>query len=257
MEDQKTTIYNDLKNKHIFITGGATGIGAEMVRAFSQQGAVVSFIDKDVASATVLCEEVDASGGERPWFKNVDVTKVSTLEGAIESAVKDLGPVYALINNVANDTRYSPEEINEDSWRNSLAVNLDPAFFASKAAYPSMKQNNKGSIINFSSINALLGPANMPAYVTAKAGLIGMTKALANDYGEANVRVNAILPGWVVTPRQLDKWLTPEAEAEWRNHVALKERLMPSEVAKLALFLASSDSKMITGQSFVIDAGRT
>ena len=257
MVDQKTTIYNDLKNKHIFITGGATGIGAEMVRAFSQQGALVSFIDMDATSASGLCKEVDASSGVRPWFKNVDVTKVSALEGSIESAVKDLGPVYTLINNVANDARHSPEEMDEDRWRNSLAINLDPAFFASKTAYPSMKKNNKGSIINFSSINALLGPANMPAYVTAKAGLIGMTKALANDYGEANVRVNAILPGWVVTPRQLDKWLTPEAEAEWRSHVALKERLMPIEVAKLTLFLASSDSKMITGQSFVIDAGRT
>lgn len=257
MNSNKTTIYHDLKGQHVFITGGATGIGAEMVRTFAAQGARVAFIDYDEINARQLCDDLMNDQFHKPWFKKVDVTNVNSLENAIVDAIKEFGPVYALINNVANDDRHSPEEMNEEKWRASLAVNLDPAFFASKAVYESMKLNHQGSIINFSSINALLGPANMPAYVTAKAGLVGMTKALSKDYGDDNVRVNAILPGWVITDRQIEKWLTPEAEEEWKKLVALKDRIMPRDVAKLAIFLASSDSKMITGQSFVIDAGRT
>ena len=257
MMNDKTTIYHDLNDQHIFITGGAAGIGAEIVRAFSKQGAKVAVIDYDEKNALSLCKEVKKKRSDAPWFKKVDVRNVAALESAIKEAIIELGPVYALINNVANDQRHSPEEMNEQKWRNSLAVNLDPAFFASKAVFESMRGNNGGSVINFSSINALLGPENMPAYVTAKAGLIGMTKALSNDYGDDNIRVNVILPGWVVTDRQLEKWLTPEAEEEWKKLVAIKDRILPEDVAKLALFLASSDSSMITGQSFVIDAGRT
>ena len=142
-------------------------------------------------------------------------------------------------------------------WRDCLAINLDAAFFAAQAAAPVMAANGGGSIINFSSINATLGPSNMPGYVSAKAGLLGMTKALAKDYGADFVRVNAISPGWVVTQRQLDTWLTPEEEAAWMTQVALPRRLMPEDVANLALFLASNDSHMITGQNFTIDGGRT
>ena len=144
-----------------------------------------------------------------------------------------------------------------------MAINLDATFFAAQAAAKIMSEASSearkqgGSIINFSSINALLGPANMPGYVAAKAGIVGLSKALAADYGEADIRVNAILPGWVVTQRQLDTWLTPEAEAGWMEQVSLKQRLLPEEVANLALFLAADDSRMITGQSFTIDGGRT
>ena len=144
-----------------------------------------------------------------------------------------------------------------------MAINLDATFFAAQAAAKIMSEARSearkqgGSIINFSSINALLGPANMPGYVAAKAGIVGLSKALAADYGEADIRVNAILPGWVVTQRQLDTWLTPEAEAGWMEQVSLKQRLLPEEVANLALFLAADDSRMITGQSFTIDGGRT
>ena len=138
-----------------------------------------------------------------------------------------------------------------------MAINLDAAFFAAQASAPLMAAQGGGSIINFSSINALLGPQQMPGYVSAKAGLIGMTKALARDYGPDLVRVNAILPGWVVTERQLQTWLTPEEEALWMQQVALPKRLMPDDVAQLALFLGAQDSAIITGQSFTIDGGRT
>jgi NAD(P)-dependent dehydrogenase (short-subunit alcohol dehydrogenase family) len=162
-----------------------------------------------------------------------------------------------LINNAANDHRHDPSELTAQDWRDCMAVNLDAAFFACQAAAAIMVHDGGGSIVNFSSINALLGPANMPGYVAAKAGIIGLTKALAADYGGWGIRVNAVLPGWVATERQLHTWLTPEAEADWMRHVALKQRLLPADVANLSLFLAADDSRMITGQNFVIDAGRT
>ncbi|MFK8049379.1 MAG: SDR family NAD(P)-dependent oxidoreductase [Halioglobus sp.] len=249
--------YPSLAGQLVFITGGATGIGAAMVEAFARQGAQVAFIDLDDEAAGTLVEQVESEFGLRPWFQKVDVVDVDALKASIASAIGEHGPLHTLINNVANDTRHSPMETGPAQWRSCLAVNLDASFYAAQCAFESMSKLERGSIINFSSINALLGPANMPGYVTAKAGLIGMTKALASDFGESGIRVNAILPGWVVTDRQLDKWLTPEAEAEWMKHVSLKTRLMPDDVANLAIFLAADESSMITGQSFTIDGGRT
>lgn len=249
--------YPSLSGQLVFITGGATGIGAAMVEAFARQGAQVAFIDLDVGAAEPLVQQIESEFGMRPWFQKVDVVDVDALKGSIATAIDEHGPLHTLINNVANDTRHSPMETGPAEWRSCLAVNLDASFYTAQCAFENMSKLERGSIINFSSINALLGPANMPGYVTAKAGLIGMTKALARDFGESGIRVNAILPGWVVTDRQLDKWLTPEAEAEWMKHVALKKRLMPDDVANLAIFLAADESSMITGQSFTIDGGRT
>jgi NAD(P)-dependent dehydrogenase (short-subunit alcohol dehydrogenase family) len=252
-----TTNYPSLDGRCVFITGGATGIGAAMVEAFALQGSKVAFVDLDADAAHVLSASLKDLTGSSPWFQAVDVTDTQALQASIKAAVEELGPLQALINNAANDNRHSPAEVTTESWRDCMAINLDAAFFAAQTAAELMTRQSGGSIINFSSINALLGPSNMPGYVTAKAGVLGMTKALARDYGGSAIRVNAILPGWVVTERQLSSWLTPEAEADWMQQVALKERLQPSEVANLALFLAADDSRMITGQSFTIDAGRT
>lgn len=230
----------------MFITGGATGIGAELVRAFAAQCAQVHFIDIDDAAGRQLAAETGAQ------FECVDVTDIAGLKSAILRS----GPVHVLINNVANDARHDPLTMTEASWRQCLAVNLDPAFFAAQTVIPMMQAAAGGAIINVSSINALLGPEEMPGYVTAKAGLLGMTKSLARQYGVDRIRVNALLPGWVVTDRQLEKWLTPETELAWTGLVAIKDRILPSHVASLALFLAADDSAMITGQQFIIDAGR-
>lgn len=245
------TVYPSLDGQAVFVTGGATGIGAALVEAFAEQGARVAFIDLEEQAGTALAQSTGA------WFRAVDVTNVAALKNSIGAATAELGPMLALVNNVGNDTRHSPQELSADDWRRNLAVNLDAAFFAAQAVYPGMQSIGRGSIINLSSINAVLGPPNMPAYVTAKAGLIGMSKALARDYGDAGVRVNAVLPGWVVTERQLEKWLTPEAEAAWMQQVALQQRLLPQHVASLVLFLAADDSAMLTGQSLTIDGGRT
>ena len=219
----ESTHYPSLAGRCVFITGGATGIGAAMVEAFAMQSAKVAFVDLDSTAAQALCDKVEEQCGTRPWFQSADVTDVPALQNAIHDAVAELGPLQALINNAANDNRHSPSEVTAQSWRDCMAINLDAAFFAAQAAADIMQKQGRGSIINFSSINALLGPANMPGYVTAKAGLVGMTKALARDYGDSEIRVNAILPGWVVTDRQLQTWLTPEAEADWMKQVALKQ----------------------------------
>ena len=249
--------YPSLQDQCIFITGGATGIGAALVKAFAQQGANVAFVDIDADSAKQLINELESEQGPKLWYQAIDVTNVQALQQAILDADAQLGSVSVLVNNAANDMRHAPADVTAQSWRDCMAINLDAAFFAAQAAAGLMTQRNSGSIINFSSINALLGPSNMPGYVTAKAGIIGLTKALARDYGPNGVRVNAILPGWVATERQLQTWLTPDEESRWMQQVALQERLLPEDVANLALFLAANESKMITGQSFTVDAGRT
>lgn len=244
--------YPSLKDRGVFITGGATGIGAALVRAFHAQGANVAFVDIDAAAGEVLAKSLP---GAR--FRRVDVTDTAALETAIAAAPAVTGPITVLVNNVANDTRAAAANTDAAAWRASLAVNLDPTFLASRAVRAGMDEAGGGSIINFSSINATLGPAELAAYVAAKGAVNALTKSLAREWGAQGIRVNAIAPGWVVTERQLALWLTPEAEAEWMKQVALPSRLQPDDVARLALFLASDDSAMITGQVMTIDGGRT
>lgn len=248
--------YPSLAGRRVFITGGATGIGAEMVAAFSEQGAHVGHIDLAEKAAVALADGLEAAGQARPWFRRVDVTDTAALKHTIADFAASAGGLDVLVNNVANDTRHDPLALSEDGWRRCMAVNLDCAFFASQSAAALMRAGGGGAIINISSINALLGPADMPGYVTAKAGLLGLTKAFARQYGRDRIRVNTILPGWVVTQRQLDLWLTEEAEAAWMDEVCLKDRIDPRDAANLALFLAADDSRMITNQQFIIDGGR-
>lgn len=250
-------IYPSLAGRRVFITGGASGIGAAMVEAFSAQGAVVGHLDLAEDAAAELAARIEQDGHVRPWFRRVDVSDVPALQAALADFAAENGGFDVLVNNVANDTRHDALTTTEDGWRRIMAVNLDCAFFAAQRAVELMLAGGTGgAIVNFSSITALLGPGDMPGYVTAKAGLLGMTKALARRFGPDGIRVNAILPGWVVTQRQLDLWLTPEAEAEWMEQVCLKRRIEPGDAANLALFLAADDSRMITNQQFVIDGGR-
>ena len=236
-----------------FVTGGASGIGAAFVQAFHDQGAKVAFVDLDEAAGQALAGKLGASA----WFRRCDVTDADALRAAIRDAAAALGPITVLINNVANDTREIAAEVTPEAWRKGLAVNLDPAFIAAVAVYPMMKAAGGGSIVNVSSINAILGPGELPTYSAAKGAINSLSKSLAHAWGPDRIRVNALSPGWVVTRRQLELWLTPEAEAEWSKLVALKERIMPEDIARAALFLASDDSRMMTGQNMVVDAGRT
>lgn len=249
--------YPSLAGKVILITGGASGIGAVMVAAFMRQNAQVLFVDVLKEQGEALCNKLDKELGRAPVFKHLDTTDIDALQTFIATIADIHQRLDILINNVANDTRHSPLDIDQQGWRDCMAVNLDSTFFACQSAIRLMRNNRSGNIINMSSINVLIGPKQMPGYVAAKAALNGLSKSLANQYGEYGIRVNTILPGWVATDRQLALWLTPEADKEWQKAVALRGQLEPIHVANMALFLAADDSAMITGQQFVIDAGRT
>jgi len=250
------THYASLADRAVFITGGATGIGAKLVEAFVAQGSRVGFIDIAETEGEQLAAELRAQFGQTVEFQHCDVTQVDQLRHAIRSMAKTCGDFTVLINNVGNDQRYDPRYMSEQAWYNSLAVNLHPSFFAAQTVQPLMVRQGGGSIINFSSINALFGPAKLTSYNTAKAAILGLSKSLARDFGPDKIRVNTIVPGWVITERQLKRWLTPEAEAWWMDQVCLKERILPEDVARLALFLASDDARMITAQKFIVDGGR-
>ncbi|HEY8570976.1 SDR family oxidoreductase [Phenylobacterium sp.] len=243
--------YPSLRDKVVFVTGGASGIGATFVSEFHAQGSKVAFVDLSEDEGRALSGKLAGS-----WFRRCDVTDAFALQSAIRDAAEALGPITVLINNVANDTRHDAASVTPEQWRKALAVNLDPAMVASVAVYPMMKQAGGGSIVNVSSINAIWGPGHMPAYVAAKGAINSLSKGLGREWGPDRIRVNALSPGWVITPRQLELWLTPEAEAEWSKLVALKDRLMPEDIARMAMFLAADDSRMITGQNFIVDAGR-
>ena len=247
--------YPSLESKSVFITGGATGIGAAMVKAFSRQKSNVYFVDINKEKGNEI-ERTLREEGLQTTFKYCDITETPALEASILDAASIYGEISVLINNAADDSRYDIEELNSQTWQHSLDVNLTPAFFASKVVSPMMEKIGGGSIINFSTINVLFGPKKMAGYITAKSGILGLTKAMAHELGEYSIRVNAVLPGWVATERQLKDWLTPEAEKEWQESVCIKERIDPKDVAQLALFLAADDSSKITSQQFIIDCGR-
>jgi NAD(P)-dependent dehydrogenase (short-subunit alcohol dehydrogenase family) len=242
--------YPSLRDRVVFVTGGASGIGASFVEQFAAQGCKVAFVDLQADAGEALARRI---GG---WFRRCDVTDAPALQGAICDAAAALGPITVLINNVADDTRGAADELTPEAWRKALAVNLDPALIASVAVHPMMKAAGGGAIVNVSSINALWGPAELAAYVAAKGAINSLSKSLAREWGGDRIRVNALSPGWVVTERQLRLWLTPEAEAEWSKQVALKDRILPEDIARAALFLASDESRMMTGQNLIVDAGR-
>lgn len=244
--------YSSLRDKVVFITGGATGIGAVMVEAFVQQGSRVAFVDMNEAAGRDLVQRLPEAS---LWFYPLDVTNTQDLQRAIAQTAEHWGQLDVLVNNVANDQRVETAEVTPERWRQCHAVNLDAAFFAAQAALPYLTRSGSASVINFSSIVAVTGKVGMAGYVTAKAGLIGLTKALAREVGPSGVRVNAILPGWVCTERQLQTWFTDIEQQKWLQDSALKRFLQPDDVANLAMFLASDQSSMITGQAIQIDGG--
>lgn len=244
--------YPSLRGKRVFITGGATGIGAALVERFAANGAATGFNDLDEGAGEALAGRL----GDTVSFHPADASAPEALSASIAAFAERAGGIDVLVNNVANDVRHKIEDVTPDFWRRNIAVNLDPVFFASQAALPHLRAAGGGSIVNFGSINAYLGPADIAVYTAAKAGTIGLTRSLARAFGSDRIRVNALIPGWVTTEKQKRLWLTPEAEAAWRELCALKDPILPDDVAALALFLAADDSAMITGQEFVIDAGR-
>ncbi|WP_165856296.1 SDR family NAD(P)-dependent oxidoreductase [Marinobacter sp. JSM 1782161] len=247
--------YPSLRERTVLVIGGATGIGAALVEAFAGQGARVGFLDIDESAGRALSERL-ANSATPPLFVPCDIRDIDALRGAIARVTDAFGPVRVLINNAARDDRHKLEDLSPEDWDQGMAVNLRPHFFSSQAVREAMRDAGGGSIINMSSNSYLLGLDGYPGYVTAKAGIVGLTKGLARELGPENIRVNALLPGWVMTDRQIDLWLTDEAEQELMQQQALKRKIDPADVARLALFLAADDSALITGQSHIIDGGR-
>lgn len=249
-------IYPDLRDRVVFVSGGASGIGAEDVRQLAAQGARVAFVDIDRDAAGSLCREIAAAGHPEPFFQHCDLTDIAALQAAIAQAAARLGPITVLVNNAANDQRHRWEDVTPDYWDERLAVNLRHQFFAIQAVAPMMKQAGGGSIINLGSISWHAGAGGMPAYTTAKAGIEGLTRGMARDLGPDKIRVNCIIPGWIMTERQIKLWLTPEGEENLMRNQCLKEKLGPIDIARMVLWLASDQSRLCTSQLWVVDGGR-
>ncbi len=247
--------YPSLKDKSVFVTGGATGIGASIVKHFATQGAHVAFFDMDSPSAQNLVSEVSGRGHAAPLFFQSDLRDIADLRGRIGEARRKLGDPHVLVNNAARDDRHSIESVTPEYWDERIAVNLRHQFFAAQAVMDGMKGLGGGSIINMGSGSWRSASGNMPVYLTAKAGVEGLTRALARDLGPFNIRVNCVIPGWVMTERQIKLWLTPEAEVNLMRQQCLKKRLMADDIARMVLWLAAADSSMATAQAFVVDAG--
>jgi NAD(P)-dependent dehydrogenase (short-subunit alcohol dehydrogenase family) len=248
-------IYPSLGDRAVLITGGATGIGESLVRHFAQQGSRVAFLDIQDEPAHQLADTLTAEGCPAPLYISCDLTNVSALRTAFQQALSSLGAVDVLVNNAANDQRHSIDEVTPEYWDKSIAVNLRPQFFAIQSVLPAMRAAQRGSIINMSSISWMIPSTGVPLYVTAKAAIVGLTRTLAHELGPFNIRVNAVLPGAIVTERQRRLWYTPEYKAEIMASQALKRDILPDDVARLVLFLAADDSDAITNQSYVIDGG--
>ena len=242
-------IYPSLKDKRVVVTGGGSGIGAGIVTAFVRQGAQVTFLDVQEEAAVALSQSL-GNNLHSPVFRRCDLTDLD----AVAQTFKQIGPIDVLVNNAANDDRHKLSDITPAYWDERMAVNLRHLLFCSQAVVPGMQQRGGGAIINFGSISWHLGLPDLVAYETAKAGIEGMTRALARELGPDNIRVTCVVPGNVRTPRQ-QKWYTPEAEAQIVTTQCLKARIDPEHVASLVLFLASDDGRMCTGHEYWIDAG--
>ncbi len=250
-----TATYPSLQERVVFISGGGSGIGASIVEHFCQQGAKVGFVDLDEAASQKLVEEMAAAGYQRPHFVACDLRDIEALRAAIAAVRAALGPITVLVNNAANDQRHELDSVTPEFWDDRFAVNLKHQFFAAQAIYPDMEAAGGGAIVNVGSVSWMIGQGGMPCYTTAKSAVAGLTRALARDLGPKNIRVNCVVPGWIMTQRQIDLWLTPEAEADLMERQCLKRKLYPADIAKAVLFFASDDAGAFTNQSYIADGG--
>ena len=247
--------YPSLRNRAVLVTGGATGIGAAMVAEFARQGSRVTFFDVQDEPAGQLVDSLRAEADSAPVYFHCDLTDVAELQARVKEAIAALGGLDVLVNNAANDQRHRIEDVTQEYFDASIAVNLRPQFFMIQAVLPAMKAAGRGSIINMSSIAWMIPSTGVPVYIAAKAAIVGLTRTLAHEVGPNGIRVNAVLPGAIVTERQKELWYTPEYKAEILASQALKRDILPEDVARLVLFLAADDSNAITNQSYVIDGG--
>ena len=248
-------IYPSLKNRSVFVTGGGSGIGASIVAHFCAQGSKVAFVDIAAAPSERLVAEIEAKGDPGPAFIECDLRDIGALRAAIARAAEANGPITVLVNNAAHDERHPVDTVTPEYWDDRMAVNLRHQFFAAQAVHPMMQRAGGGSIINMGSVSWMIAQGGMPGYTAAKSGVMGLTRGLARDFGPDNIRVNSIAPGWIMTQRQIELWLTPEGEEELMKRQCLKRKLYPDDIARVVLFLAADDSAAMTNQTYIVDGG--
>lgn len=247
-------IFPSLAGRTVLISGGASGIGEALVRAFAAQRAKVGFVDIVEDRGRALADDL-ARGGSEVHFVPTDLTDIPALQASFAEIAAKLGPVEVLVNNAANDMRHDWHTETSQSWDARVAVNLKHFFFAIQAVAPAMIKVGKGSIVNFGSISWMIGQGGMPAYTTSKAAVHGMTRSFARDLGKHRIRVNTVLPGWVMTERQLTLWVDDNADRTIAERQCLPDRLQPDDLARMVLFLAADDSSACTSQNFIVDGG--
>jgi NAD(P)-dependent dehydrogenase (short-subunit alcohol dehydrogenase family) len=252
--DDAIASYPSLKDRVVLVTGGGSGIGEEIVRQFARQGSRVAFLDIKVAESEALAAEL-AAEGLTAVFHECDLTDIAALQAAVAAIRGRLGPITILVNNAANDERHPMQDVTPEYWDERMAVNIRHQFFAAQAVAPDMAAAGGGAIVNMGSVSWMLGQGGMPAYTTAKAAVMGLTRSLARDLGPDNIRVVCVVPGWIMTQRQVDNWLTPEGEADLMKNQCLKRKLHPIDIARPVLFFASDEAAGCTAQAYVVDGG--
>lgn len=250
-----TAVYPSLKDRVVLISGGASGIGKATVERFCEQGSRVTFLDFDRDAGSGLVNAMGSAGKNVPRFIHCDLRDIDALKAAVAQVEAEDGAIRALVNNAARDDRHSIDEVTPEYFDDRIAINLRHHFFATQAVYPGMAAAGGGSIVNMGSVTWMIGQGGMPIYSASKSAIMGLTRSLARDLGPKNIRVNSVLPGWIMTDRQVDLWLTPEGEEELMTRQCLKRKLMPDEIAKVVLFFASDDSGICTNQNYVADGG--
>ena len=253
--EKALAVYPSLRGQRVFITGGGTGIGAAIVTAFAEQGAQVAFVDVAEKESAELVAQIAARGLTPVWWRPCDVRDVGALQQLIGLAETELGDFSTLVNNVARDDRHTLESVTPEYWDERMAVNQRPAFFAIQSVVPGMRRMGGGSVVNLGSTGWQSKGSGYPCYAVAKSSVNGLTRGLADTLGADRIRINTVSPGWVMTERQIKMWLNAEGEAEIQRNQCLPDKLQPSDVARMVLFLASADAAMCTAQEFKVDAG--
>ena len=247
--------YPSLADRVVLITGGASGIGACMVEHFCAQGARVAFLDIDLEGGRALAAALARGAPSDPLFVACDLCDIDALQTAIARVRAHFGPIGVLVNNAANDFRHGMETVSVASWDAGIAVNLRHQFFAAQAVAPDMRALGGGSIVNLGSISWMIKQGGMPVYTTSKSAIQGLTRSLARDLGPYGIRVNTLVPGWVMTEKQLRMWVNESSSRLIDENQCLPTRLESADIARMALFLAADDSRMCTAQDFIVDGG--
>ena len=245
-------VYPSLNNKVVLVTGGGSGIGESITRSFIKQGAKVAFLDFNEKDSIKLIKDLNT---DNLHFEFCDLRDIEQLKNSIKKISSKFGPIQILVNNAARDDRHSLQSVTSEYFDERIATNLKHQLFASQAVVSDMEKNGGGAIINMGSTSWMIGQGGMPCYTTAKSAVQGLTRGLARDLGPKNIRVNCVVPGWIMTERQVDMWLTPESEKELMDRQCIKRKLFPKDIARFVLFMASDEASACSNQSFVVDGG--